>query len=179
LTGGGLAKRYAKALLEAAAEAGTLERVAADLETLGPHVARKEVAGFFANPAVPRARKEAALTAVAERVAATPLSVSLLRLLVARERVGLLPDIARLFRDLVDERTGRVRAEVTAAVPLPAASAEALAARLSAATGREVRLTTRVDPGVLGGLVARVGSIIYDASLRAQLRRMREALSKG
>ena len=179
MTGGGLAKRYAKALLEAAAEAGTLERVAADLETLGPHVARKEVAGFFANPAVPRARKEAALTAVAERVAATPLSVSLLRLLVARERVGLLPDIARLFRDLVDERTGRVRAEVTAAVSLPAASVEALAARLSAATGREVHLTPRVDPAVLGGLVARVGSTVYDASLRTQLRRMREALSKG
>ncbi|MGH7364222.1 MAG: ATP synthase F1 subunit delta, partial [Candidatus Methylomirabilales bacterium] len=131
-----MAKRYAKALLEAAAEAGALEQVAADLETLGPHVARKEVAGFFANPAVPRARKEAALTAVAERAAASWISVNLLRLLLARGRVGLLPDIARLFRDLADERTGRVRAEVTAAVPLPAASAEALAARLSAATGR-------------------------------------------
>ncbi|MEK7366392.1 MAG: ATP synthase F1 subunit delta [candidate division NC10 bacterium] len=174
-----MAKRYAKALLEAAAEAGVLEQVAADLEALGPHFAGKEVAGFFANPAVPRARKEAALAAAAERASASPLSVSLLRLLVARERVGLLPDIARLFRDLADERTGRVRAEVTAAVPLPAASLEALAARLSAATGRQVHLTPRVDPTVLGGLVARVGSTLYDASLRTQLRRMREVLSKG
>lgn len=174
-----MAKRYAKALLEAAAEAGVLEQVAADLEALGPHFAGKEVAGFFANPAVPRARKEAALTAAAERASASPLSVSLLRLLVARERVGLLPDIARLFRDLADERTGRVRAEVTAAVPLPAASLEALAAQLSAATGRQVHLTPRVDPTVLGGLVARVGSTLYDASLRTQLRRMREVLSKG
>lgn len=174
-----MAKRYAKALLEAAAEAGVLEQVAADLEALSPHFAGKEVAGFFANPAVPRARKEAALTAAAERASASPLSVSLLRLLVARERVGLLPDIARLFRDLADERTGRVRAEVTAAVPLPAASLEALAAQLSAATGRQVHLTPRVDPTVLGGLVARVGSTLYDASLRTQLRRMREVLSKG
>jgi len=174
-----VAKRYAKALLEAAAEAGALEQVAADLEALGPHFAAKEVAGFFANPAVPRARKEAALTAAAERASASPLSVSLLRLLQARQRVGLLPDIARLFRDLVDERTGRVRAEVTVAVPLPVASVEALAARLSAATGRQVHLTPRVDPAVLGGLVARVGSTVYDASLRTQLRRMREALSKG
>jgi F-type H+-transporting ATPase subunit delta len=153
--------------------------VAADLEALGPHFAGKEVAGFFANPAVPRARKEAALAAAAERASASPLSVSLLRLLVARERVGLLPDVARLFRDLADERTGRVRAEVTAAVPLPAASLEALAAQLSAATGRQVHLTPRVDPTVLGGLVARVGSTLYDASLRTQLRRMREVLSKG
>ncbi len=174
-----MAKRYAKALLEAAAEAGALEQVAADLEALGPHFAAKEVANFFANPAVPRARKEAALTAAAERASASPLSVSLLRLLQARQRVGLISDIARLFRDLVDERTGRVRAEVTAAVPLPAASVEALAARLSAATGRQVDLTPRVDPAVLGGLVARVGSTVYDASLRTQLRRMREALSKG
>lgn len=174
-----MAKRYAKALLEAAAEAGVLEQVAADLEALGPHFAGKEVAGFFANPAVPRARKEAALAAAAERASASPLSVSLLRLLVARERVGLLPDVARLFRDLADERTGRVRAEVTAAVPLPAASLEALAAQLSAATGRQVHLTPRVDPTVLGGLVARVGSTLYDASLRTQLRRMREVLSKG
>lgn len=174
-----MAKRYAKALLEAAAEAGVLEQVAADLEALRPHFAGKEVAGFFANPAVPRARKEAALTAAAERAAASRISVNLLRLLLARGRVGLLPDIARLFRDLADERTGRVRAEVTAAVPLPAASLEALAARLSAATGRQVHLTPRVDPTVLGGLVARVGSTLYDASLRTQLRRMREVLSKG
>ena len=174
-----MAKRYAKALLEAAAEAGALEQVAADLGALGLHFAAKEVAGFFANPAVPRARKEAALTAAAERASASPLSVSLLRLLQARQRVGLLPDIARLFRDLVDERTGRVRAEVTVAVPLSVASVEALAARLSAATGRQVHLTPRVDPAVLGGLVARVGSTVYDASLRTQLRRMREALSKG
>ena len=174
-----MAKRYAKALLEAAAEAGALEQVAADLEVLGPHFAAKEVAGFFANPAVPRARKEAALTAAAERASASPLSVSLLRLLQARQRVGLLPDIARLFRDLADERTGRVRAEVTVAVPLPAAGVEALAAQLSAATGRQVHLTPRVDPTVLGGLVARVGSTLYDASLRTQLRRMREVLSKG
>lgn len=174
-----MAKRYAKALLEAAAEAGALEQVAADVETLSPHFAAKEVAGFFANPAVPRARKEAALTAAAERAAASRISVSLLRLLLARGRVGLLPDIARLFRDLADERTGRVRAEVTAAVPLPAASLEALAAQLSAATGRQVHLTPRVDPTVLGGLVARVGSTLYDASLRTQLRRMREVLSKG
>jgi F-type H+-transporting ATPase subunit delta len=174
-----VAKRYAKALLEAAAEAGVLEQVAADLEALGPHFAGKEVAGFFANPAVPRARKEAALTAATEQAAASRISVNLLRLLLARGRVGLLPDIARLFRDLADERTGRVRAEVTAAVPLPAASLEALAARLSAATGRQVHLTPRVDPTVLGGLVARVGSTLYDASLRTQLRRMREVLSKG
>lgn len=174
-----MAKRYAKALLEAAAEAGVLEQVAADLEALGPHFAGKEVAGFFANPAVPRARKEAALTAAAERAAASRISVNLLRLLLARGRVGLLPDIARLFRDLADERTGRVRAEVTAAVPLSVASLEALAARLSAATGRQVHLTPRVDPTVLGGLVARVGSTLYDASLRTQLRRMREVLSKG
>jgi len=179
LTGGGVAKRYAKALLEAAAEAGVLEQVAADMEALGPHFGGKEVAGFFANPAIPGARKEAALTAAAERGSASPLSASLLRLLLRRQRVGLLPEIARLFRDLVDERTGRVRAEVTAAVPLPAESLEALAARLTAATGRQVHLTARVDPAVLGGLVARVGSTLYDASLRTQLRRMREALSKG
>ncbi|HEU5394367.1 MAG TPA: ATP synthase F1 subunit delta, partial [Candidatus Methylomirabilis sp.] len=142
MIGGGLAKRYAKAVLEAAAEAGVLERVAADLEVLGPHFAAKEVAAFFANPAVSGTRKDAALVAVAERVSASPLCVSLLRLLLSRQRLGLLPDIARLFRDLVDERTGHLRAEVTAAVPLPAPSAEALAARLSAATGRRVQLAT-------------------------------------
>lgn len=179
MIGGGLAKRYAKALLEAAAEAGVLERVAADLEVLGPQFAAKEVAAFFANPAVPGTRKGAALVAVAERVSVTPLCVSLLRLLLSRHRVGILPDVARLFRDLVDERTGHLRAEVTAAVPLPAPSVEALAARLSAATGRRVQLAPRVDSAVLGGLVARVGSTLYDASLRTQLRRMREALSKG
>jgi F-type H+-transporting ATPase subunit delta len=176
LIGGGLARRYAKALLEAAAEAGALEQVAADLEALAPHFAGKEVVAFFANPAVPAARKGAALTAAAERGSASPLSASLLHLLLRRQRVGLLPGIARLFRDLVDERTGYVRAEVTAAVRLPAESLEALAGRLAAATGRRVHLTPRVDPTILGGLVARVGSTVYDASLRMQLRRMREAL---
>jgi F-type H+-transporting ATPase subunit delta len=179
LIGGGLARRYAKALLEAAAEAGTLEQVAADLEALAPHFAGKEVAAFFANPAVPVARKEAALSTAASRGSVSPLSAGLLRLLLRRQRVGLLPEIARLFRDLVDERTGYLRGEVMAAVHLPAESVEALAGRLSAATGRRVHLTPRVDPTILGGLVARVGSTLYDASLRTQLRRMREVLSKG
>ncbi len=179
MIGGGLARRYAKALLEAAAEAGILEQVAADLEALAPHFAGKEVVAFFANPAVPAARKEAALTAAAERGSASPLSASLLHLLLRRQRIGLLPEIARLFRDLVDERRGYVRAEVTAAVHLPAESVEALAGRLSAATGRQVQLTARLDPTILGGLVARVGSTLYDASLRTQLRRMREVLIKG
>lgn len=179
MIGGGLAKRYARALLEAAAEAGAIEQVATDLGALGPHFAAKEVAVFFVNPGVPGAEKEAALAAVAERASASPLTGSLLRLLLTRRRVGLLPDIARLFRDLVDERAGRVRGEVTAAVPLPPAALETLAGRLSEATGREVQLAARVDPAVLGGLVARVGSTVYDASLRTQLRRMREILSKG
>lgn len=179
MIGGGLAKRYARALLETAAETGALEQVAADLDALGPHVAAKEVAAFFANPGVPGAKKEAALTTVAERAAACPLTVSLLRLLLTRQRLGLLPDIARLFQDLVDDRVGRVRGEVSAAVPLPPATLETLASRLSAATGCRVHLTPRVDPTVLGGLVARVGSTVYDASLRTQLRRMREVLSKG
>lgn len=179
MIGGGLAKRYARALLEAAAEAGALEQVATDLGALGPHFGAKEVAALFVNPGVPGAKKEAALIALAERAGACPLTVSLLRLLLTRRRMGLLPDIARLFRDLLDERVGWVRGEVTAAIPLPPAALETLAGRLSEATGRRVHLAARVDPAVLGGLVARVGSTVYDASLRTQLRRMREILSKG
>jgi len=85
----------------------------------------------------------------------------------------------RMYQDLVDERLGRVRAEVTAAVPLDEGVGSRLARRLAAVAGKQVVLETTVDPGLLGGMVARIQGTVYDGSLRAQLARLREQLVRG
>jgi len=87
--------------------------------------------------------------------------------------------VALAYEELADERLNRGKAMVTSAAPLPEPMLEELKVRLRRATGKEIYLEARVDPAILGGLVAQVGSTVYDGSLRTRLRRMREQLLKG
>jgi F-type H+-transporting ATPase subunit delta len=100
----------------------------------------------------------------------------LLLLLAERDRLSLLPDVVRAFENRLMEHLGIVRAEVVTAIDLPADRVKALTQNLARATGREVQLATRVDPEIIGGAVARIGSIVFDGSVTRQLERMREVL---
>ena len=180
MTAGGLSRRYAKALADVAAERGVLEPVGRDLRAVaGLLKEHREAAAFFANPAIPLTDKRRVLQSLAERVGVSPLSARFLGLILERRRLPHLEEMAFAYEELIDERLSRVKATVTAAIPLPDPVLEQLKARLGTATGKEVYLQSRFDPTILGGLVAQVGGTIYDGSLKTQLRRMREHLLKG
>lgn len=173
-----VARRYARALLDASgAQAetvlGQLETVVAFLEQQG------ELFAALSSPALARTQRMAVLDAVlASSPGLSPLVANLMKLLTDRNRFGTLPFVARQFRDLVDVRVGRVRGKVTSAVKLSDAQADAMKKTIEKLTQRTVVLETKVDPALIGGAVAQVGSLVFDGSLRAQLAEMARELTK-
>ncbi|MGH7412526.1 MAG: ATP synthase F1 subunit delta [Candidatus Methylomirabilis sp.] len=177
---GGLSRRYAKALADVAAERQVLEAVGGDLQTIaGLLKQNREAAAFFANPGIPLADKRGVLQSLAERVATQPLSRRFLDLILEKRRLLHLGEIVLAYEELIDERLNRAKATVISAAPLPEPALERLRGRLRIATGKEIYVEARVDPDILGGMVAQVGSTIYDGSLKTQLKRMREHLLRG
>jgi F-type H+-transporting ATPase subunit delta len=172
---GSLARRYARALLASVGD--EFERAHADLSGIVRSLdAVPEARAFLADPTTPRAKK----TEFVEKLIAAgqphPLVANFLRLLASRDRLDALEAIAAVFGSMVDERLGRVKAEVVSAVPLTAEEEARLREALARATRKDVQLATRVDPEILGGLVAKVGSTVFDGSLRTQLAALRNEL---
>jgi F-type H+-transporting ATPase subunit delta len=174
------AARYAKALLDVASREapGEIETIGQELDDfnamIGQHPA---LARVLTNPAVPASRKRAAVDALAKLAGVSPMVSKLLVLLAERDRLVLLGDLASIYRDMLMDRQNVVRAEVTTATPLAADKTRAIETRLAAVTGKRVTMVTKVDQGILGGVVARVGSTVYDASIATQLRKIRERLT--
>jgi F-type H+-transporting ATPase subunit delta len=102
----------------------------------------------------------------------------LLRLLADRDRLGLLAEVGHAFAERLLELRRVVPAEIVTAVPLGETRRAALAEALARATGRTVTITERVDPAIIGGVVARVGSLVFDGSITRQIERMREQLRR-
>lgn len=177
---GSLAKRYAKALVDVAAASDDLEAIRQELaEFAGLLRVHRELRLFLANPSVLRRDKTRALDEVLASLRLRPLTTSFLRILLEAGRLPVLDNVLRAYQALVDERLGRVKAVVTAAVPLEADAQERLRQRLEQVVGKRVYLEVQQDPGILGGLIAQIGSLVYDGSLRTQLVRLREQLVRG
>ena len=175
-----LARRYARALIEVAKERAGLDAVQAQLDALAQVVRESsELSDLLKNPAYSRAERWAALQAVMNALGAveTPLQ-NFIRLLVDRDRIAYLGDIARVFRDMADSLAGRVRGRVTAATSLPEDSMTAIKKGLERLTDRQVILEASVEPELLGGVMARVGSTVYDGSLRSRLEELRQELKR-
>jgi len=173
------AARYARALLEMAVqESGDLQQIqdqlAGFVELLKQYPALEKV---LFNPAVPVPRKRAAVAELTTRVQTTPMVTRLLALLADRDRLVLLPDLLESYRDRLLAHRHVVRAEVTTTVPLAADRAKAIEHSLAEVTGQTVMLETKVDAGILGGVVARIGSIVYDGSVTRQLEKMKQRLA--
>ncbi|MCY1000230.1 ATP synthase F1 subunit delta [Myxococcus sp. MISCRS1] len=173
-----IARRYARALLDVSSEAGRIDAVAEQLTAFADILAKNpELADVLHNPAYSRAQRSQVVEGVMKLVPGLePVLANTLRLLVDRNRLVYAHDIARLFRDMADARAGRVRGNVTSAAALPADTLAQLRQTLQQLTQRDVILETRVDPSLLGGVSAQVGSVLYDGSLRTQLDQMRREL---
>lgn len=174
------AVRYARALFDVVLrERGDLTAVERELDQfVALFAAHPELQKVMVNPAVPAPRKRLAMTELANRAQLQPVLAKLMALLAERDRLALLPDVLRSFRERVLDHQNVVRAELTTAMPLAAERVSQIQRGLSQATGRTVTLESRVDAALVGGLIARVGSVVYDASLTTQLRKMKDRLEQ-
>jgi len=131
-------------------------------------------------PSIPAEQKHAVLDALLKKMGPAPRQLrNFIAVLIDHGRVRQLPEIAEQFENEWNQRMGRVRAEVTSTRPLSEKEKAELAARLTAMTGKQVAATYNVDKKLLGGAVVRVGSTVYDGSVRGQLQRIKQQLSAG
>ncbi|HZW89953.1 MAG TPA: ATP synthase F1 subunit delta [Myxococcaceae bacterium] len=172
-----VARRYARALL-AASPSGAVVGIADQLSALARLMeSNPPLADVVRNPAYTRGQRHGVVDALIQLLRPeAPLLPNFLRLLVDRHRLAMLPDIARLFRDMADEKAGRVRGTVVSAVPLDPDSIKQLESTLSHVVQKQVVLDTRVDREVLGGVSTQVGSVVFDGTLRSQLDELKRAL---
>ena len=170
--------RYARALLDVAVhERGDLEQIAGQLADIVDLFARNPLLEqVMLNPAVPAPRKRAAMIELTSRAQLSPMLSKLLVLIAERDRLVLLPDILAAYRERLLAHQHIVRAEITTAAPLSADRAQEIERGLARLSGRTVRLAAKVDPSIIGGVVARLGDTIYDGSVTRQLTKIKETL---
>ena len=130
-------------------------------------------------PGFPAPRKRGAVEALLGLSPTAPIVAKLLLVLADRDRLTLLPELLEAYRGKALDHQHVVRAEVTTAAPLDPERTAAIEQSLARATGRTVQLSTRVDPAIVGGLIARIGSTVYDASITAHLQRMKKRLEES
>ena len=176
-----VASRYAQALADAVlapGAAGNPTQVVSELRSVESSVrSSRDLETVLLSPAVPTARKRAVISRIAQAGGLSPLVRNFLFVMVDRRRTDLLPEITEAFEAAVDERMGFVRAQVTSAAPLSEAQKAEMQSALTQVAGKQVRCEFTVDPELIGGVVARIGSKVYDGSVRAQLSELRERLT--
>ena len=174
---GVIAKRYATALLELGSETGQLDALVDELQrAAAAYDASPELRAALADPLIAIQAKQQILTDVGARLALGPAARNTLSLLLDRRRIRALPAIAQRLREMADDKRGIVRAEVLTAMPLPEEYFTQLQQQLERVTGRRIALDRKLDPSLIGGVVARVGDTVYDGSLLARLRKMKESM---
>ena len=175
-----LAKRYAKALLTLGRQDGNYEQYGGELNqfvTLWEEA--PEFADAASNPLYAKESRQVICSAVVDQMGLSPVFKSLLTLMVEKNRLGIIPEVRSFYRKLLDEMSNIRRANVASAIPLSEEAVEAIKGSLEKATGGSVVVETEVDPELIGGVVARVGDLVLDGSVRSQLASIKENLIKG
>jgi F-type H+-transporting ATPase subunit delta len=175
--GGSVARRYARALFGMGVDGGNFEALGREIGDFAELLSSSpELGQTLANPVFSGQEKRSVLEQLLPRVTPTPAVQRFVMLLLERGRIVLLPAIARAYRDMMDLHLGRVRAKVTSAQPLDAGALDRVRRALEQRTGKQVLLETAVDPELVGGVVARVGDLVLDGSVRTQLEDLRAKL---
>ena len=175
-----VARRYVRALLSLGLEEGRPELYGEELERVLEAIrANRELRIILENPGYALPDRQAAMDVLASALEISPLSVNFLRLLLERQRIADLAQIARIYRAMVDQHAGRIRATVTSARPLGDDQMDRLRDAIGRMTGRSVVLESQTDSSLIGGLVAQVGTTLLDGSLRTQLERLRQELKNA
>ena len=181
MANGSLARRYAKALVALGQESGTVAEFAGDLDTFSEvlDLGDGELRQALSNPGLTTTERAAVIGAVLGKVKLHTTVANFLRLLVDKNRFGVFDDIRRSTHEMADELAGRVRATVTTATEISAAMSKDVQAALEQATGKTVVINFQIDKALIGGMVAQVGDISYDASVSARLSAIQQALIRN
>jgi F-type H+-transporting ATPase subunit delta len=173
-----IANRYAKALVDVSFRLNQHEQVNQELLQFEDLLDRqKDLALFYSNPAIAVAKKKAATREILAKLAFGPATSNFLLVLIDNHRMGSFPEIRKAFQQELNNRLGVAQAEVTTAASLDTATHQKLEAKLAALTGKKVALKFASDPGLIGGVVTRIGDTIYDGSIRQQLNSIKSRLS--
>lgn len=173
-----VARRYAAALADVALENGEAREVQAELIDWDRMMqSSTDLQEVFRNPTIALDQKRAVLNRVIERARPRPTTMNFLKVLLQNQRLTELGEINKRFADVLDDRAGMVAAAVTTAKPVPDATQKQLIEKLTSLTNRKVRVDFETDPELLGGLVTRVGSTVYDGSIRNQLQQIKENMA--
>ncbi len=180
MIGGALARRYARALLDIGKDEGQARRIFGEVEAFHTLVSANPMLREAMEAAhINRRDKHAALDGVLLPAAVLPSTGNFLRLLVDKGRMNILPQILVELRRLVEEMEGIERIEIVVPMALSAGQKDTLRTALAKQTGKTIELEETVDPAVLGGMVVKVGSTVYDGSIRTQIEQLKENLQKG
>jgi F-type H+-transporting ATPase subunit delta len=175
-----LARRYAKALIDLAQEAGLLKEVGQDIERIaGLFEESHELANVFADPTIAPEAKTKVLEEILERGGVQELTMKFIHVVLMKGRILGSTEIAQAYRDLLDQLENRIRARVVTAARLSDEEENRIRDALSRISGKEVTLEIEVDESLLGSVVAYMGSQVYDGSIKNQLAQIRDNLSKG
>ena len=172
-----IARRYAVALADVVTAQGESQKVREELSGWAEMMSQNpQLPDIFRHPTIPYEQKRQVLAELISRSRVSPATANFLQVLLQNQRLADLVEINRQFGNELDRRAGVVNAQVTTARPLSPQAEEALRAKLSQVTGNMVRLQFDVDEALIGGVVTRIGSTLYDGSVRSRLEQMKQKM---
>jgi len=181
MASGSIARRYARAFIAIGQEGSKTDTLAGDLVTFAGvlDTGDRQLRTALTNPGLTKVERKAVLDQVLSKIQLDADSANFLRLLVDKSRLSEFDGIQRAFNEMADELAGRARAVVTTAAELTADMRKTVKTALESSTGKTVEIDFQVDPTLIGGMVAQVGDISYDASVRARLEDLQSSLIRN
>lgn len=175
-----IARRYAMALTDVVTAQGMAREVREELSAWEAMMrGNSELLELFQNPTIPYEQKRAVVNTLIERTRVRPVTANFLQVLLQNHRLANLDEINKSFAQELDRRAGVVTAHVTTARSVPEAAQDSLRTKLGELTGKSVQLQFTVDEDLIGGMVTRIGSTVYDGSVRTQLQQFKQKMTDG
>jgi F-type H+-transporting ATPase subunit delta len=172
-----LAKRYAKALFAVGKEGNAFAEFTKTLNAMAELFAgMPEVADALTNPLYPVEAREKVMEHLLNSMQVTQVLGNFFKLLVQKKRADILPDVAAVFQAMVDAENNMCQGTVVSAMELTPELSAKVKATLEKITGKQVVLTAKVDPSIIGGIVAKVGDLVLDGSIKSQLAGLKESI---
>ena len=175
-----IARRYAKALVNLAEKGKDLDNAGKNLTAITEvYKENSELRQVLSDTKVSSRVKQEILKDVLNTIKISKLVDTFSRYLLAKRRIDILPDIERAFNLLLQEKLGRIEANVTAAYELPKETVKRLVNAISGYSGKEVKVNVAIDPSIIGGMVTRIGSTVIDGSIKTHLNKIRQSIIRG
>jgi len=175
-----IARRYASALADVVLKTGETETVRSELKSWeGMIRSNANLQDALGNPAIPQAAKERVLEELLKRSTPSKTTSNFLRILLKNDRLMGLDEVNERFAAVLEERSGVVSANVISARELPESERAELRSNLERLTGKRLNINFGIDENIIGGVVTRIGSTVYDGSVKTQLENLKQQLVNG